>query len=161
MRSSINILKYKFLATINPSAWIYQSSSMNRNGRSNQLQSNKQNTKASLKTATAVCVCACVLSFISSRPASLSHSISWLRQNASGTSSKQREACVQATHHRSCVVVSGEEPPSVTSNLQWQAYPPLLIQTAPLTEAATTQTHTRPAIHTQRRNLKWTTAIGK
>lgn len=49
-----------------------ESSSVNRNGRSNRLQSHKQNTKAFLKTAPALCV----LSFISSRPASLSHSIS-------------------------------------------------------------------------------------
>lgn len=31
------------------------------------------------------------------------------------------------------------------SNLQWQAYPPLLNQTAPLTEAAPTQRHTHTA----------------
>lgn len=54
--------------------------------------------------------CGSALSFISSRPAGLSHSISRMRQNEGSTSSKQCGACVRATHHRSCVVVSEELP---------------------------------------------------
>lgn len=87
----------------------------------------------------------CVLSFISSRPASLSHSISWLRQNASGTSSKQREACVQATHHRSCVVVSEEElPPSQAT----YSDKPILLCWSKLLGSTHPKTHTPCNTHT-------------
>lgn len=104
---NIYIFKYKLLATINWSAWItWKSFCWTDMGEATCYGHMNKTQRLFLKLPLL-----CVLSFISSRPASLSHSISWLRQNASGTSSKQREACVQATHHRSCVVVSEEEPP--------------------------------------------------
>lgn len=149
---TVSNINRKFSASTNWSAdtsWKF-CSYINKKGDADGCGSKKKKDKSLLLKLLLLCV----LSFTSSRPAGLSASISWLRQNASGTSNKQHEACVRATHHIRCVVVSGEElPPSWATYsdkpiLRWWSKLFVSLRKHPPTE-----TRTRTTVHVELNQL--------